>query len=134
LGGFELILLDTHVWVWWVMGDPRLTHQHRQWLEEYGSDSLGVSIFSCWEVAKLVENSRLDLPCSIEEWLNLALNYPGVRLINLTLPIVVQSTQLVRFHRDPADQIIVATAKVHNCCLLTADEKILAYPDVKILR
>ena len=116
------------------MGDPRLTEQHLQWLEEYCSDGLGVSIFSCWEVAKLVENRRLDLPCPIEEWLNLALDYPGVRLLNLTLPIVVQSTQLVGFHRDPADQIIVATAKVYGCLLLTVDEKILAYPDVKILQ
>jgi PIN domain nuclease of toxin-antitoxin system len=129
-----MILLDTHIWVWWVMGDARLTEQHQQWLEEYRSDGLGVSIFSCWEVAKLVENNKLVLPCPVDEWLDLALDYPGVQLIDLTLPIVVQSTQLVGFHRDPADQIIVATAKVYNCPLLTVDEKILAYPDVNTLK
>jgi PIN domain nuclease of toxin-antitoxin system len=115
------------------MGDGRLTEQHQQCLEEYRSDGLGVSIFSCWEVAKLVENNKLVLPCSVDEWLDIALNYSGVQLIDLTLPIVVQSTQLVGFHRDPADQIIVATAMVYNCSLLTADQKILAYSDVQTL-
>lgn len=62
-----MILLDTHIWIWWVMDDVRLTKQHQQWLEEYRSDGLGVSIFSCWEVAKLVENNKLFLPCPVDE-------------------------------------------------------------------
>jgi PIN domain nuclease of toxin-antitoxin system len=129
-----MIILDTHIWIWWVMGDARLTPQHQQRLHDYRDRGLGVSIFSAWEVAKLVENNKLVLPCPIDEWLDLALNYPGVQLIQLTLPIVVRSTQLVGFHRDPADQIIVATAKVYNCSLLTADQKILAYPDADTLQ
>lgn len=60
-----------------------------------------------------------------------ALSYPGVRLLELTPEIAVESTQLPdKFHRDPADQIIVATARLHNCSLLTSDGKLLDYPHV----
>jgi PIN domain nuclease of toxin-antitoxin system len=133
VGSVAVIVLDTHIWVWWVQGDARLTQQHQQWLQQYQSEGLGVSIFSCWEVAKLVEKGRLTLPISIDDWLESALAYPGVQLLDLTLPIVVESTKLVGFHNDPADQIIVATARIHSCPLLTADRKILVYPDVQIL-
>lgn len=129
-----MILLDTHIWVWWVQNDARLTRKYQQWLQDYESDGLGVSIFSCWEVAKLVENNRLILPLAIDEWLKAALDYPGVQLVDLTLSIVVESTRLFDFHRDPADQIIVATARIYNYQLLTADEKILKYPHVKTLK
>jgi PIN domain nuclease of toxin-antitoxin system len=92
-----------HIWVWWVQNDSRLTAQHRQWLQDYEQDGLGVSILSCWEIAKLVEKNRLILPLSINEWLATALAYPGVQLLDLTLPIVVDSTQLNGFHSDPFD-------------------------------
>jgi len=129
-----VIIIDTHIWVWWVQGDARLTQQHQQWLQQYQSQGLGVSIFSCWEVAKLVEKGRLILPSVIEQWFESALAYPGVQILNLTLPIIIESTQLTRFHRDPADQIIVATGRIYGCPLLTADQKILAYPDASTLK
>ncbi|MBE9015150.1 type II toxin-antitoxin system VapC family toxin [Chroococcidiopsidales cyanobacterium LEGE 13417] len=129
-----MIVLDTHIWVWWVDGNRRLTKANEQWIQQHQSLGLGVSIISCWEVAKLVENNKLVLSCSVSEWLNDALAYPGVQLLDLTLPIVVESTQLVGFHRDPADQIIVATARIYNCPLLTIDEKILNYPNVQTLK
>lgn len=129
-----MIVLDTHIWVWWVQNDTRLTQKHRQWLQEYESSGLGVSIVSCWEVAKLVEKNRLILPLVIDKWLEAALAYPGVQLLNLTLPIVVDSTQLSGFHSDPFDQMIVATARTYGCPLLTADEKILNYPNVETLK
>ena len=130
-----MIVLDTHIWVWWVHGDPRLTAQQNQWLQQYESQGLGVSAISCWEVAKLVEYGRLTLPCPVSDWMSQALAYPGVRLLELTPEIAVESTQLPGvFHRDPADQIIVATARIYNCALLTADAKILSYPHVNILK
>ena len=89
-----MIILDTHIWIWWADNNPRLTQQHRQWIQQYQSQGLGVSMISCWEVAKLVENDKLD----------------------------------------PADQLIVATAKIYGCPLLTADAKILVYPDVQTLK
>lgn len=129
-----MIVLDTHIWIWWADNNPRLTQQHREWIQQYQSQGLGVSMISCWEVAKLVENNRLAMSIAVDEWLAAALAYPGVQLLNLTIPIVVESTKLTGFHRDPADQLIVATARIYGCPLLTADSKILAYPDVQTLK
>jgi PIN domain nuclease of toxin-antitoxin system len=128
-----VIVLDTHIWVWWVDDSERLTKKHREHIEEYQSQGLGVSIVSCWEVAKLVEKNRLVFSCSVNEWLETALTYPEVQLLNLTLPIVVDSTQLSGFHSDPFDQIIVATARISSCPLLTVDGKILDYLGVETL-
>jgi PIN domain nuclease of toxin-antitoxin system len=129
-----VILLDTHIWVWWVHGDSRLSKSSMNFLKQHEASGLGVSIISCWEVAKLVEYKRLDLPSAVEEWLEQALRYPGVRQLGLTPRIIVESTQLPgSFHRDPADQLIVATARVHGSSLATVDRKILAYEGVETI-
>jgi PIN domain nuclease of toxin-antitoxin system len=129
-----MIVLDTHVWVWWVSQTPQWTAQLEQTLQAHQTTGLGVSLISCWEVAKLVEVGRLQLTIATLDWLHQALAYPGVQLLDLTVPIVVESTQLPgTFHRDPADQIIVATARVYNAPILTVDSKILAYPHVQTL-
>ena len=126
-----MILLDTHPWIWWVHDDARLPSNYRDELEYREADGLGVSVISCWEIAKLVEYNRLVLPVPVEQWLQQALSYPGIQLIDLTPRIAVESTQLpAPFHRDPADQIIVATARVHRCPLMTVDSKILDYVGV----
>ena len=93
-----------------------------------------MSAISCWEVAKLVEYGRLTLPCPVSDWLRQALAYPGVRLVELSPRVCVESTRLPgTFHRDPADQIIVATARVLDAPLMTADSKISADPHVKLV-
>jgi PIN domain nuclease of toxin-antitoxin system len=123
-----VIVLDTHIWIWWVHGDERLTRLQAETIKANEAGSIGLSAISCWEVAKLVEYGRLVLPCDLREWFEQALNYPGVQLIELTPEIAVLSTQLPgEFHRDPADQIIVATAMLNKCPLITADRKILEY-------
>lgn len=67
----------------------------------------------------------------LEEWFKQALSYPGIQLLALTPEIAIESTRLPPpFHRDPADQIIVATARIYGCPLVTSDEKILQYPHV----
>ena len=129
-----MIVLDTHIWIWWVHGDPSLTADQERFIQDHEADGLGVSIISCWEVAKLLERGRLILPCAVGDWFDQALSYPGVQLLNLTTTIVVDSTQLpTGFHKDPADQLIVSTARVHGCALLTADQKIISYPHVVTL-
>lgn len=126
-----MILLDTHIWVWWVNESNQFSQQIADLIDENVENSIGISIISCWEIAKLVENNRLELTHPVEQWLNSALNYPGVVLLDLTPRIVVESTQLPdEFHKDPADQLIVATARIHNISLLTVDAKILAYQHV----
>ena len=125
-----MIVLDTHVWVWWVNGDDRLTETQRAAVEQ--ADDLGVSAISCWEVAKLVELGRLAFDRPVLDWLRAALAYPGVRLLPLSPEVAVGSTTLPgAFHRDPADQIIVATARAHGCRVVTSDRKVLAYAHVE---
>jgi PIN domain nuclease of toxin-antitoxin system len=127
-----MIVLDTHIWIWWVSQARQLTPQIEQAIESPQMTGLGVSMISCWEVAKLVEVGRLQLTLHPLDWLHQASGYPGVQLLDLTVPIVVESTQLPGvFHRDPADQMIVATARVYDVPLLTADSKILNYPHVQ---
>lgn len=128
-----MIVVDTHIWIWWVHDDANLPSSARVLLEASEQTGIGVSAISCWEVAKLVEYQRLILPCPPSDWLTQALAYPGVRLLDLSPRICVESTMLPgSFHRDPADQIIVATARVFDVPLVTVDAKILAYPHVRL--
>jgi PIN domain nuclease of toxin-antitoxin system len=134
LGSAAIIVLDTHRWVWAVDNNARLTQKHQDWIQQYQSQGLGLSIICCWEVAKLVELETLTLSLAVDEWLAAALAYAGVQQLELTIPIIIQSTTLTGFHRDAADQLIVATAKIHECPVLTADAKILAYPEVQTIK
>jgi PIN domain nuclease of toxin-antitoxin system len=112
-----MIVLDTHEWIWRVNGDSRLSPAELSVLSAHESSGLGISIISCWEIG-----------------LDRALAYPGIRLLDLTPAKVVESTCLpVPFHRDPADQLIVATARIFNVPLLTQDAKLLAYPHVETI-
>jgi PIN domain nuclease of toxin-antitoxin system len=129
-----VILLDTHIWVWWVSQPDRLQPAHRELLERGPDRTFGVSIISCWEIAKLVEYGRLKLDRRVGLWLESALAEPGVSLLPLNPRIVVESTQLPQpFHRDPADQLLLATARVLECPLMTEDGKIAAYPHVRLV-
>ena len=129
-----MILLDTHIWVKWVLDEKQLPELVQRQIIEHEKDGLGVSVISCWEVAKLLELKRLNLDMDVSDWINQALSYPGIQLVELSPCIAVESTRLPgEFHRDPADQIIVATARIHECPLLTLDRKILAYSHVKLL-
>jgi PIN domain nuclease of toxin-antitoxin system len=126
-----LILLDTHIFVFWLNQSAQLRTETLSVIESE-PDSILLSAISVWEIAKLVEGGRLELAVPVDEWITAALNYPRVSLIPLTPEISVGSTQLpLPFHKDPADQIIVATARIINCVLITYDSKILAYPHVR---
>jgi PIN domain nuclease of toxin-antitoxin system len=128
-----MIVLDTHIWVWWINGSNELSNSKLQLIESSKEEGLAVSAISCWEVAKLVEKQRLKLTIAVDEWVERALAYPGVTLLPLESQIAVCSTQLPQpFHNDPADQIIVATARRLDCRLATDDERILKYPHVKL--
>lgn len=129
-----MIVLDTHVWVFWVDGGANLPGAYKQVVAEGVKDGLGISAFSCWEVAKLVQLGRLVLACSVDDWMAQATSYPGIRLLELTPQIAIESTRMPRpFHKDPADQIIVATARVLDCPLVTLDDQIRKYEHVKLV-
>ena len=129
-----MILLDTHIWVWHVCQTPQMTPRLQRLIQQHESDGLAISVISCWEVAKLVEKGRLKLHLPVSDWIAAALGLPNIKLVSLTPEIAVESTQLPPpFHRDPADELIVATARIFKLPLLTADSKILAYPHVSLL-
>ena len=129
-----MILLDTPIWVWWIDQNDRLSERARALIALHQAEGLGLSVISCWEVAKLVEYDRLRLACSLEEWMSGALAMPNLQLLGVTPQITVVSTQLPQpFHRDPADQLIVATARIYDLPMLTVDEKLLKYPHIKTL-
>ena len=71
-----MIILDTHIWVWWVHGDAALSAFTRTMLDSAEQTGLGVSAISCWEVAKLAERGRLTLPCPVFDWIQQALRIP----------------------------------------------------------
>lgn len=127
-----MILIDTHIWVWWVSESKRLTLDLQESLLNNIQGGIGVSVISCWEIANLVERNRLEFGRPVRNWISIALGYPGVQLIGLTPDIAVTSTQLPGdFHSDPADRILVATARIYQIPLLTVDELIQAYPHVQ---
>ncbi len=123
------LLLDTHAWVWLMLGDRQLGKQARTRLEQAAArTALQVSVLSVWEVAMLESRGRLVLKIDCDTWIQDALRAPGLALANLTPHIAVCSTRLPgAFHGDLADRLIVATARETNSALVTADSAILGY-------
>ena len=127
------IVLDTHAWIWWVTRDRRLSQKARAAIT-HGQDAntLWLSLISIWELAKKVEKAQLMLDRPLDQWLDLATAQPGLHLAELTRPILVESCRLPQpFPGDPADQIVVATARQHEAALVTKDRAIRKYPQVR---
>jgi len=126
-------LLDTHAWVWWVTEDRRLSRAARRAIDaDQAADAVALSLISIWEVAKKVEKRQLVLDRPLEDWLDAATLRPGLHLIELTRPVLLESCRLPPpFHGDPADQMIVATARAHDAVIVTKDERIRRYAHVR---
>ncbi len=132
-----MIVVDTHVFVWWANGAPNeLSSAAKNQLTkaEKIDGGIVVSAISAWEIAILVTKGRLTLAMDVEDWLSHAAALPGVRFLPVDRHILVQSVRLPEpFHQDPADRIIVSTARGLNLPLLTVDQKIRAYSHVKTI-
>lgn len=131
-----MIVLDTHALVWWVNGESNLSAPaaDRIQQEQEKKGSILISSISAWEIAQLVERGRLRLSMDVSDWMALIAQIPGVMFIAIENEIAIKSVSLPgEFHKDPADRIIVATARKFAAPLITKDEKILAYPHVKTL-
>jgi PIN domain nuclease of toxin-antitoxin system len=126
------VLLDTHVWVWLSLDDlSSLSAKARKAIT--GDTPKWISAISCWELAKLVERRRLGFTIPLLTWMRRSLNENNLRIADLTPEIAVESTELPGFHRDPADQIIVATSRVLGLPLVTADQRIIRFAGVKAI-
>jgi PIN domain nuclease of toxin-antitoxin system len=127
-----MILLDTHIWIWWMNGGGNLTSDQVRAIDDHAGGGMGISPISCWEVAMLVARGRLALNMPADKWVDAALTHPAVTVMPLTPAVAVDSVNLPNLeHRDPADRFLIATARANDCPLLTNDHVILAYPHVK---
>ena len=120
-------LLDTHVFLWWLGDRERLSPDQRRVVTAADADApLLVSDISIWEVAMLHSLGRIRLTIPLREWLGKAVAPPSVRRQGISPAIAAEVAALPdSFHRDPADRILVATARVLGATLLTQDRRIV---------
>ncbi|HEX9944803.1 MAG TPA: type II toxin-antitoxin system VapC family toxin [Thermoanaerobaculia bacterium] len=130
-----MIVLDTHVWVWWVSSPERLSPTARQQIDSEASErQIQISSISCWEVSLLVKKGRLELTLDVEEWIDRSEALPFFRFVPVDNRIAVLSNRLPgEFHEDPADRIIAATALLLGATLITKDQNLQDYPHVETL-
>jgi len=122
------LLLDTHIFIWLMNGDSNLSKKAQQLIEKaHKNGNLFISAISIWEVSMLEEKQRIVLNKPCLEWIKSALHY-GIQLSPLSPEIAVESCHLPQYAAgDPADRIIIATARIESLLLLTCDERILMY-------
>lgn len=127
------ILLDTHAWIW-SQESPELLGPATRSAVADEDNALFVSPVSSLEIARLIWGERLTLAGRLQTWVSEALDALLADTVPLTHEIAIATYDLPgEFHRDPADRMLVATARVHDLTLVTADERILAYPHVLTL-
>jgi PIN domain nuclease of toxin-antitoxin system len=128
-----VIVLDTHVWIWWVDDHPKLARSVRDKIDL--ESDVRISAISLLEIATAVSLNRLSLRPSPLQWLAVAQTAEQIQLEPLTDVLCMESVTLPgEFHRDPADRLIVALARSLGCELVTADHKILGYSGVRTIR
>jgi len=121
------LLLDTHIWWWWLTGEKRLSRgQARQLRKVTESAPVLVSDISLWELATLQSLGKIDLSVPLREWLESAVAPPLVQRCGISPAVAAEVAALPEaFHRDPADRILVATARVEGATLVTRDRRII---------
>jgi PIN domain nuclease of toxin-antitoxin system len=117
-----VIVADTHAFVWWVNGSRGLSPRAKTALTE--APEIGLCAISCWEIAMLVARDRLRFDRDVLVWLKQALASPRVRLLPLDPEVAVESARLEWPNGEPADRMIVATARVHRAPIITKDDRI----------
>ncbi len=131
-----MIVIDTHILIWWVSGSSSLSDVAEKTIKttlDSGGEVI-ISSISAWEIAMLIEKGRLVLNMDIERWLDEVSQIDGVRFMPVNNEVGIKSTMLPgTFHKDPADRMIVATARKLAVPLVTADEKIMNYEHVETI-
>jgi len=130
------ILVDTHILLWWLGDQRRLSKAERRALTKASPENpILVADISLWEIATLVGLSRIELGLPLRQWLDHATAPPLVERVPLSPAIAAETVALpTSFHRDPADRIIVASARVLGATLLTHDDRIVGSGAVSTLR
>jgi PIN domain nuclease of toxin-antitoxin system len=126
----EIIVLDTHIWFWFVNGDyDQIPAYYRERIEQ--ADRVGVSPVSCFEIALARQKERLFLPCDTRKWLSEALVPSGIEIFPLSPDIASRAVDLPLIHKDPFDRIIIATALEYNATLASMDGMFFKYPELQ---
>jgi PIN domain nuclease of toxin-antitoxin system len=127
-----MLLMDTHVWFWSLTEPENLSKAALDIIQRTETDRRSIASVSIWELAMSVARGRIEIKMTAEQWLDYAVHKTGLRVLELTPKVAVESCELPgNFHGDPADRIIVATARVNGATLVTRDQKMLGYPHVK---
>jgi len=120
------VLLDTHFWVWWLTPSSPLSKLERGALDRAAERrELLLCPISLWEAQVLHARGRLDLPLPFRDWVSEAADPQMIQLVPIDLPVILALDALPGgFHGDPADRLIVATARAHALPLATRDAAI----------
>ena len=128
-----MILLDTHIFVWWQDKPEKLSARYTEILDST-TEEIAISAITTWEISMLMLKNRLVLPDPCPIWMRNVAAKSGVILLPLSLEVVEQVHNLPKeFHPDPADRIIAATTLTHKIKLATTDGKMTAYSFLDIL-
>ena len=123
------LLLDTHVWIWFMLADPELKICEQSVINRAAASGLlRIAAISVWETALLASRGRVTLGRPLAQWMTQAVSVPGLSIEPLLPQTAIEACSLpAAFRRDPADQLIVATARVTSATLMTRDRRILDY-------
>ncbi len=125
----EIILLDTHIWFWFINQEfSRFPAHWREAIET--ATQVGVSPISCYEIALAHQRGRLELPCAVDRWLLEALEPTGIVLFPLTAEIAYRAVNLAPIHKDPFDRLVIATALTYKAKLASIDGLFSQYSEI----
>jgi len=120
------VLLDTHVFLWWVLEDPRLSPLARETITNPDVDVL-VSPVSAWEIAIKAADRRLDLPERSLTYVPSRMAANDFHELPITMDHCLRTAELPGIHRDPFDRLLVAQALAEDVPLVTGDPAITRY-------
>lgn len=123
------LLLDTHVFIWIMNDSPLLTKEFRNsFASIFKVQGSLLSPMSIWEIGMLIDKKRIEIDMDVLDWVNKALDSPGMLVCPISPRIAIQSTRLPgKVHLDPVDRLLIATAYEENAVLVTSDKKIIEY-------
>jgi len=122
VGCIEVIVIDTHVLVWWATGLSMLSHEAQKAIDE--ADIVAFSSVTAWEVGTLARRGRIEIPVGTRAWMHSVMAAHHLAVIPVTLEIAVRAAELHEMLRDPIDCLIAATALFHGAPLITKDDRI----------
>ncbi len=126
------LLLDTHVFLWLIDDDRRLSNKFRQAIQDANNEKF-LSVVSIWECVIKYQIGKLDFPESPETYLPIQRREHLIKILNVDENSIVRLIQLPLLHRDPFDRLIMAQALQHDLIIMTEDEAILTYPDLNLI-